>query len=229
MDTVSRNMVLNKSIDLVTKKESGEFMKYRKASKEIKELRVQWNKKMEKLQEDGYGTQEIKNPHQEQVKLKDLEYLKSATPQGPFTQKQEVLDFMESLLNDEEKCQRLYVEVRYARMTSQTLPITASVFRLRVNGKYLKPVEYATYLAQYLGNSQSVSTVSIADLPEVLVQVKEKTVSKASPTETDTNIPGTQSQKGKNKPEKNTSLDKELAKEIKEGDHLIVFWDEGSD
>ena len=84
---------------------------------------------MKILQEQGYSTQELKNFHQEQIKLNDLEYLKSTTPQGPFTQKQEELDFMDSALSEEDKCKRLYIEVRYARTTSNTASncISASI------------------------------------------------------------------------------------------------------
>ena len=53
---------------------------------------------------------------------------------------------MDSAVTDEEKLERLYIEVRYARTTSQTLPTTASVFRLRLKGTYLKPIEYARNL-----------------------------------------------------------------------------------
>ena len=107
-------MVLNKSMDLIYQTESGEFIKYRKASKDIKDLKVQWNDKMKILQDQDYSTQELKNFDQEQIKLKDLEYLKSTTPQGPFTQKQE-------------ECKQLYIEVRYARMTSNTANTCISV------------------------------------------------------------------------------------------------------
>ena len=70
-------MVLNKCSDLIAKKGKGEFKKYQKAAKEIKELKVQWNEKMQALQEKGYEVQELTNVHQEETKLGDLEFLKS--------------------------------------------------------------------------------------------------------------------------------------------------------
>ena len=229
MATVSKNMVIKKSIDLISTKERGEFKKYRKAAKEIQELRVEWNEKMAKLQEAGYGAQEIKNLHQEQIKLKDLEFLKSATPPGPFTKKEEVLDFMKNLLDEDEKCRRLYVEVRYARVTSQTLPKTASVFRLRTNGKYMKAEDYANNLAQYLDNSQSVGTMTISDLRDALVKVKDKTEQKLLPPRQSTCKVDKSCSKTLNEPKKTSSTYKEipLTTSMKEGDHLIVFWDEG--
>lgn len=229
LETVSRNMVLNKSIDLVTQKNNGEFLKYNKAAKTIKELKVKWNEKMKLMQKEGYDVQELKNLHQEKTKLSDLEFLKSGNPPGPFTKKQEVIDYVESNVPNEEKLKRLYVEVRYARMTSKTLPTTASVFRLKMRGKYLEPIEYATNLAQYLDNSQSISTVSLSDFREILQQVKEKTTMEELAPE----------KKGKSKKDKRKQdIHEEKQEEevtclktddLNDGDHLAVFWDEGND
>ena len=162
LDRVSRKMVVNKCSELIARKGSGEFMKYRRAAKDIKELRIEWNEKMKALQDQGYDKQNLKNMHLEKTKLNDLEFLKSQRPPSPFTKKQEVLDFMSTELGDCEKRKRLYKEVRYARMTSQTLPPTSSLFRLRSGGKFLVPAEYASNLAQYLDDAQSVNIVSLS-------------------------------------------------------------------
>ena len=141
MDTVLRKMVLNKCSDLMAKKGRGEFKKYRRAAKEIKELKIQWNEKMRGLQEQGYEEKEIKNVHQEKTKLGDLEFLKFQSPPGPFTRKQEVLDYMAANITDLDKRNRLYREVRYARLTSQTLPPSSALFRLRTSGNnYMEPI-----------------------------------------------------------------------------------------
>ena len=159
--------------------------------------------------------------------MKDLEFLKSATPPGPFTKKEEVLDYMKNLLDEDEKCRRLYVEVRYARVTSQTLPKTASVFRLHTNGKYMKAEDYVNNLAQYLDNSSSVGTMTITDLRDALVKVKDKTEQKLLPPQQSTSKVDTSYSKRLNEPKDSTYKEIPLTTSMKEGDHLIVFWDEG--
>ena len=75
-------MVVNKCSDLIARKGSGEFMKYRRATKDIKELRIEWNEKMKALQDQGYDKQNLKNMHRKKTKLNDLEFLKSQRPLG---------------------------------------------------------------------------------------------------------------------------------------------------
>ena len=58
---------------------------------------------------------------------------------------------MNANLSDEVKRDRLYKEVRYAGMTSQTLTATSALFCLRTKGnKYMQPMEYATNLEHML-------------------------------------------------------------------------------
>ena len=171
--TVSRKMVINKCIDLLQKKESGQFRKYHKEAAEIKEIKLEWNSKMKELQERGYQEKEITNSLKEKSKLEDLDYLKQRN--GPFVKKEEIEEFMNSEAPDEEKRERLYKEVRYARMTSQTLPPTAAVFRLRTKGnKYLLVEEYARNLGQYLDDSHCVTKVTLDDFHQVLLEVEAK-------------------------------------------------------
>ena len=91
----------------------------------------QWNEKMAVLQEQGYDGKKLINAEKESNKLKDLTYLKSQVPGGPFSTADEVRSYISLALEENEKNKRLYVEVRYARVSSSTLKETASMFCLK--------------------------------------------------------------------------------------------------
>ena len=70
---------------------------------------------------------------------------------GPFAKSDDVNDFMKSTdFSDEEKNDRLYTEVRYARNTSVTFPKNNDIFRLKKNYKNLDTSVYAANLKVYL-------------------------------------------------------------------------------
>ena len=238
LSTVSRKMVINRCSDLIKKKKTGEFKKFRKEAKKIKDLKLQWNEKMKVLQEKGYEEKELKNMLKESTKLGDLEFLKNQKVPGPFTRKQEVVDYMNSDDSEETKRDRLYKEVRYARVTSQTLPPTSALFRLRTKGnKYLPIGDYAKNLSQYLDDSHSVSKVTIAELHQVLLEVEAKAQEEAT-QQVDkmntTKAQGKTKKKKKQAPEvtpeeekEEEAVDSELPLVV--GEHVAVYWDEGED
>ena len=74
-------------------------------------------------------------------------------------------------LEENQKTKGLYVEVRYARVSSSTLKETASVFRLRRNGRNLATQEYADSLIKYMDDAESMNTLTLADLNTVLAKM----------------------------------------------------------
>ena len=174
----------------------------------------------------------MKNMLKESTKIGDLEFLKKQKVPGPFTRKQEVIDYANSSDDPEEtKRDRLYKEVRYARVTSQTLPPTSALFRLRTKGNKYLPIDgYAKNLSQYLDDSQSVSKVTIAELHQVLLEVE------ARANEQTTQQAGGKAQ-GKKKmkkvevtqedEEEVENVDSEISLVVSE--HVAVYWDEGDD
>ena len=74
-------------------------------------------------------------------------------------------------LKENEKNKRFYVEVRYARVSSSTLKETASIFRLKRNGRNLTTQEYADNLIKYMDDTESMNTLTLADLNTVLAQM----------------------------------------------------------
>ena len=136
---------------------------YRKQSLAIKELKLDWNKKMQDLEKQGYDAKEVLNAKKDSAKKKDLDFLKSLG--GPFTNKEGVAAYMENTYySDEDKSQRMYIEVRYARCTSLSL----KVFRLRKGGKKLEAKEYASNLMEYLDDSKNMASLTVSDLNDVL-------------------------------------------------------------
>ena len=162
-------------MDLIKSADASEFKKYKKQSDAIKEIHVKWNCKMKLLEQKGYGEKEALSLRSEQKRIENLEYLKKLS--GPFTKKEEIELYMNNgSISDEEKCKRLYAEVKYARSTSQTLKTSAAVFRLRQKGKKLSIQEYAHNLCQYLDDTQAVSTLTLNDLNDVLSNLKHQSI-----------------------------------------------------
>ena len=63
------------------------------------------------------------------------------------------------------------MEVRYARVSSRTLKEAASIFRLKRNGRNLTIQEYADNLIKYMDDTESMNTLTLADLNTVLAQM----------------------------------------------------------
>ena len=74
---------------------------------------------MSALEKEGLSLKETANLTEEAKKLKDLQYLKEQVPQGPFSSGKEVENFMEdATISEEEKKERLYREVRFAKTSA---------------------------------------------------------------------------------------------------------------
>ena len=168
LQTVSRRHVIKSAMNLIEKHPPSSFRKFKHQATEIKKLTAQFNEKMALLQEEGYDKSVLLNAKRESNKLKDLTTLKRKEPQGPFSSVKDVRDYLLLPMDDKERNERLYIEVRYARMTSSTLKETAAVFRLKRNGKNLPTAEYADNLVKYFDDTESVGTLSMDDLNFVL-------------------------------------------------------------
>ena len=68
---------MNKSNDLIFNPQTNKSYKnFRKAAKELKKLKINWNQKMVELQKKGYSEKAALNTKIDSQKLQDLEYLK---------------------------------------------------------------------------------------------------------------------------------------------------------
>ena len=109
--------------DLITDCKPDNYKKYKFQANEIKDVMKQWNEKMAVLQEQGYNKNKLISAKKESNKLQDLTYLKSQVSPGPFSTADEVRSNIRLPLEENQKNKRLYVEVRYARLSSRKLPV----------------------------------------------------------------------------------------------------------
>ena len=152
LESTSKKLLLNKSFDLLENSgKLSELRRFRKAAQEIKSMKVNWNAKMKKMEEEGNLKKNDDNIHIENVKYNDLDYLKNHN--GPFTSDKAMREFDISTPESSEKNERLYIEVRYAKNTCLSLKHTAPVFRLMRNHKKLPSQEYVDNRCQYLGDA----------------------------------------------------------------------------
>ena len=165
-NTSSQNLVLNNSVDLTSKCFSN-YRKFKRPADDIKELKLEWNKKMNDLEKEGLGKQEVAALAQENKKLKDLAFLKTQNPPGPFSCSEDVDKFMQAS-TEPLRNKRLYHEVRYAKYSTSNMKRTSIIFRLKKNAKNLDSEEYAHNLKTYFGCANSVQSLTLADLSLVL-------------------------------------------------------------
>ena len=175
LSSVSTKMVINKSIDLLKSADPKDIKKYRKAASAIKELKLDWSKKVREQRDQAFTEKEKKNLKYDSDKYELMEELKKEKVfPGPFVSDEEVQQYLSLNLDDEAKNKRLYKEVRYARMSSMSLKPTASVFRLKRNYQNLSTEEYADNLSSYLCSARSCKTITINDLNNIIHSITEK-------------------------------------------------------
>ena len=129
LESISRKMVINKSVDLLHKADLTELKKYIKVAAEIKQVKTQWAEKIKQHLEKGYTEKEAVNLKADSVKLNLLELLKQEKPPGPFSPAEDVTKCMKmNVMPEREKNKRVYNEIRYARLSSLSLKPTSSAF-----------------------------------------------------------------------------------------------------
>ena len=88
---------------------------------------------------------------------------------GPFTSAAAVDEYVADTNNEHhKKVERLYLEVRYARDTSLSLPKSSDLFRLMKDHKKLPINTYAGNLKLYLKNITSNAEVTMEDFNEAM-------------------------------------------------------------
>ena len=169
LESSSRHVVVKSSAEMLKPgQKPSEFRKFRKQAHEIEHIKAQWNDRMRELQERGFSEKELLNVKKEGKRLSDLTFLKSQTIPGPFTSKEEVDNFMGSCPNSNDKTTRMYIEVRYARVTAG-IGHNMNFFRLVRKGKKLSCEEYQNGLNKYFESvKQSSEVVSMDDFKVVL-------------------------------------------------------------
>ena len=164
-----------KSVDLVELHPVDEFKQFGKKAKRVNSLVTEWSAEQAKLEESGLSRMEVSRVSAEKRKLSDLEKL--VAQGGPFTRSKQVDDFLKrKRLSDKDKQDRLYLEVRYARDTTLSLPKSSDLFRLRESYQALPTKKLAKNLKVYLDKASSNASVTWADFDAAVSAIAETTM-----------------------------------------------------
>ena len=170
---------------------------------------------MEQLRKDGFDDKDLVNLKKDADKLKDLEFLKAQTIPGPFTSKEEVDEFLEREKDEILMNQRLYIEVRYAKATCQSMTNPSKFIKLKRNGNNFASEEYASCLKQDFDTSRNMTKLTMPDLHHVIGGVQGVVFGQ---TPENIVIPS----------DNQLGQTAEKGKPIDVGEHLAVFWIEES-
>ena len=130
LGAASRSIVLKKTRALRKSREKADFRSFRQQVEDKREKEVVWNARMaEKLKEEAVRKQET-SLGQERKRLLNLEKLKEL--KGPFTNAEEVEEFLNSEVPQKEKQARMKKELQFARDSSTTLLWVDILFKIQV-------------------------------------------------------------------------------------------------
>ena len=164
---VSSSLVKASASDLLQGKEvKNEHRKISRKGGAIPEIILKWEQEQNKLKKAGMEEKEIANLAVDKMRNKDLEHLISCG--GPFTNPEQVQNFMKTDIPEKEKNTRLYIEVRHAKNSSVAFPKVSDVFRLKKGGKNLDSSQYSANLCTYLGKVTCNINTVIGDFREAL-------------------------------------------------------------
>lgn len=169
LDAASGSIVKAKSIDLIELKPADEFDRFRDLVRQDGKLVALWNSwkdSQKRLEENGLSVKEMQNEELDRKRNADLQKLKSMG--GPFTRTEEVDEFLQSAVSEKAKVDRLYLEVRYSKATSLSLPKTSPLFKLKENYKNLTLTRYANNLKTYLSKICCRADVTWEDFDAVV-------------------------------------------------------------
>ena len=132
---------------------------------------MEWNEKMAlKLKDEARRKQEV-SLGQERKRLLLLEYLK--TKSGPFTNAEEVEQYIKSDVSEKEKQARMKKEVQFARDSSTTLPRVDPLFKIQEilpnkKRRDKTSAEFGDALMSYLGKKADRSVMEYATFQQSL-------------------------------------------------------------
>ena len=202
LESASKKMIINKSSDILMKCDPSKLKDFVMPARRIKDIKIKWTERIREHQAKGFSEKETANLKTNAQKYSILEQLKKESMPGPFTKPEDIKNYLACELDDAAKNKRLYMEVKYARVTSMSLKPTAAVFRLVRNHRKLETMEYADNLSSYLDSARSCRTITLADFDNVLHALCGKESAK-----TDTSL-----------------VDSAAEEDYKIGENVAVFW-----
>ena len=107
------------------------FRNFKQQVEAKRQKEVEWNRKMTVTLKDDYERKQEVALIQERQRLDMLEQLKMK--EGPFTNAEEVEDYMKKNIPEKEKQARMKKEVQFARDSSTTLRRVYELFKIQVS------------------------------------------------------------------------------------------------
>ena len=129
LESASKKMIINKSSDILMKCDPSKLKDFVMPARRIKDIKIKWTERIREHQAKGFSEKETANLKTDAQKYSILEQLKKESMPGPFTKPEDIKNYLACELDDAAKIKRLYMEVKYARVTSMSLKPTAAVFR----------------------------------------------------------------------------------------------------
>ena len=170
LSAVSRSMILGKAKEF--RSDSTEsFRSFRKEVEKMREINLKWSKKMQDNFAAGSDQKQILAQKTERTRLEILEKLKDLG--GPFTNSEEVEQYMATNIDEESKQKRLKLEVKFARDSSTTLPKVDKLFKIQITLPNKKrrdknAYEFSESLMAFLGRKSSKSVIGYSVFKESL-------------------------------------------------------------
>ena len=171
LDAASSGYLKGRNYDLIEQKRADEFLKHKKQVAPVDKLITDWKQKQSELQESGLEKKHTASLVAEKRKISDLQKLKLLG--GPVTTPEEV-DEIEHCprTTEQEKQARFYLEVRYIRDSTLSLPKNSPIFRLKEKYKNLSSGTYAKNLKVYLSKISSSAAATWNDFDDAICKLQ---------------------------------------------------------
>lgn len=171
---VSSSLVKAKASNLMEGKQvTKDFKKMTKKGGAVPEIVKVWEEKQAELKRKGMDAKEISNISVDKQRNADLNKLTEVG--GPITTPEQVTQFMDrSDVDEKTKNTRLYLEVRFAKNSSLSLPKSSDIFRLKRKGKNLPSKEYSDNLSTYLSKITCTVNMEMKDFREALMTMEKE-------------------------------------------------------
>ena len=170
LSAASRAHVKGKGVDLIEGEEMpARFKKLTVTGGDLPLIMKEWEAKQAELKKEGMGDKEIQNLAVDKRRNADLSLLTAAG--GPFTKSEQVDQFMKEVMEEKQRNQRLYIEVRYARDASVAFPKSSDIFKLKKNYRNLESSMYAANLKAYLDKLVCHVNMDMTDFTEAVTKL----------------------------------------------------------
>ena len=170
LNAASSNFAQSKSYDLIELQPVDAYKNYTETAKKVNHLVREWKEKQVEMEKQGMSKKMIESISSERRRVKHLDKLKKEG--GPFTKPEEVEGFIASDLSEKEKQDRLYIEVRFARDTTLSLPKKSELFRVKEKYKSLPLEKLAANLKVHLGKMSTNASANWDDFDTAVASLK---------------------------------------------------------